>query len=61
MTECLEKAGKEYKFVNYDDDMHGLHPQDYKIINYLFVSDSSGSGSVTAGESDFCILAQINL
>lgn len=32
MTECLEKAGKEYKFVNYDDDMHGLHPQDFDII-----------------------------
>lgn len=32
MTECLEKAGKEYKFVNYDDNIHGLHPQDFDII-----------------------------
>lgn len=32
MVECLEKAGKEYKFVNYDDNIHGLHPQDFDII-----------------------------
>lgn len=32
MAKCLEKAGKEYKFVSYDDDVHGLHPEDFATI-----------------------------
>ena len=32
MVKSLEKAGKEYKFVSYEDDVHGLHPEDFSII-----------------------------
>lgn len=32
MVEALEEAGKVYKFVSYEDDMHGLHPEDFAII-----------------------------
>ena len=32
MVQALEEAGKEYKFVSYEDDVHGLHPEDLQII-----------------------------
>ena len=32
MVTALEEAGKEYKFISYDDDVHGLHPEDFQII-----------------------------
>ena len=32
MMEALEEAGKEYKFISYEDDVHGLHPEDFSII-----------------------------
>ena len=32
MVQALEMAGKEYKFVSYEDDIHGLHPEDFSII-----------------------------
>ena len=32
MTKALEEAGKEYKFISYEDDVHGLHPEDFSII-----------------------------
>ncbi len=32
MAECMENAGKEYKLVSYEDDVHGLHPQDFEMI-----------------------------
>lgn len=32
MVEELERAGKEYKFITYEDDVHGLHPEDFEII-----------------------------
>lgn len=32
MVEELKKVGKEYKFISYEDDMHGLHPEDFSII-----------------------------
>ena len=32
MVEALEEAGKEYKFISYEDDVHGLHPEDFSII-----------------------------
>ena len=32
MAQCLEEAGKEYKFISYEDDVHGLHPEDFDII-----------------------------
>ena len=32
MIQALEDAGKEYKFVSYEDDVHGLHPEDQQII-----------------------------
>ena len=31
-VEALEEAGKEYKFISYEDDVHGLHPEDFSII-----------------------------
>lgn len=32
MASCMESAGKEYKLVTYEDDVHGLHPEDFEII-----------------------------
>ena len=32
MAEALKKAGKEYKFISYEDDVHGLHQEDFTII-----------------------------
>lgn len=32
LVAALEKAGKEYKFVSYDDDVHGPHNGDREII-----------------------------
>lgn len=32
MAECLKEAGKEYRLVTYEDDEHGLHPEDFDII-----------------------------
>lgn len=32
MVSCLEEADKEYKLVTYDDNVHGLHPEDFEII-----------------------------
>lgn len=32
MVKCLEEEKKEYKFVTYEDDIHGLHPEDFEII-----------------------------
>lgn len=32
MTKALEEVGKEYKFICYEDDVHGLHPEDFSII-----------------------------
>lgn len=32
MVQALEEGGKEYKFVSYEDDVHGLHPEDLQII-----------------------------
>ena len=32
MVQKLEEAGKEYKFVSYDDDVHGTHQEDLDII-----------------------------
>ena len=32
MTKALEEAGKEYKLISYEDDVHGLHPDDFSII-----------------------------
>ena len=32
MVTALAEAGKEYKFVSYEDDVHGLHPEDFPII-----------------------------
>lgn len=32
MAQCLEAERKEYKFISYEDDVHGLHPEDFQII-----------------------------
>lgn len=32
MAESLEKAGKEYKLITYDDDFHGFHEEDLNVI-----------------------------
>ena len=32
MVQCLEEAGKEYKFVSYEDGVHGTRPEDREII-----------------------------
>lgn len=32
MVDCLEKESKEYKFISYEDNVHGLHPEDFSII-----------------------------
>lgn len=32
MAQCLDKYGKEYKLVSYEDDVHGLHQEDFDII-----------------------------
>lgn len=32
MAQCLCNAGKEYQFVTYEDDVHGLHSEDFEII-----------------------------
>lgn len=32
MIECLEDAQMEYKLVTYEDNVHGLHPEDFEII-----------------------------
>ena len=32
MAQCLKEAGKEYKLVTYEDDVHGGHPEDFDII-----------------------------
>lgn len=36
MAECLEAASKEYKFISYEDDVHGFHPEDFEIIMEWF-------------------------
>lgn len=36
MAEALEKAGKEYKIVSHEDNVHGLHPEDFAIIMEWF-------------------------
>lgn len=36
MVNCLEEAGKEYKLVTYDDNVHGMHPEDFEIIMEWF-------------------------
>lgn len=33
MVQKLEEAGKEYKFVSYDDNVHGPHQEDIYIIS----------------------------
>ena len=32
MVQALDAAGKEYKFVRYEDDVHGGRPEDFQII-----------------------------
>ena len=32
MANALDEAEKEYKFVTYEDDVHGLHTEDFEII-----------------------------
>ena len=32
MAKALKEAGKEYEFISYEDDVHGLHPEDFSII-----------------------------
>ena len=32
MAQCLKEAGKEYKLVTYEDDVHGVHPEDFDSI-----------------------------
>lgn len=32
LVAALEAAGKEYRFVSYDDDVHGSHPEDWAIV-----------------------------
>lgn len=32
MVHCLEEADKEYKFISYEDDLHGFHPEDFEVI-----------------------------
>lgn len=32
MVQALENAGKEYRFVSYEDNVHGTHPEDQQII-----------------------------
>ncbi len=32
MAQSLQAAGKEYQLVSYEDDVHGLHPEDLKTI-----------------------------
>lgn len=32
MVECLKEAGIEHKFITYEDDVHGLHQEDFEII-----------------------------
>lgn len=32
MVQMLEKSGKEYKFITYEDNVHGLHAEDFSII-----------------------------
>ena len=32
LVQCLEDAGKEYKLVTYEDDLHESHPEDWEII-----------------------------
>ncbi len=32
MAKALEESGKEYKFISYEDDVHGTHPEDFSII-----------------------------
>lgn len=32
MANALEDAEKEYTFVTYEDDVHGLHPEDFELI-----------------------------
>lgn len=32
MAKCLKEAGKEYKFVTYDDETHGFHQEDLEVI-----------------------------
>ncbi len=36
MEKSLQMAGKEYEFVSYEDDVHGLHPEDFAIIMNWF-------------------------
>ena len=40
MVDCLEKESKEYKFISYEDNVHGLHPEDFSIIMEWFGSIS---------------------
>ena len=39
MVQCLEDAGKEYKFVSYDDAVHGIRAEDVAIIAEWFGLD----------------------
>lgn len=32
MVKMLEESGKEYKFITYEDNVHGLHTEDFSII-----------------------------
>ena len=32
MVNALETSKKEYKFVSYEDNVHGLHAEDFQII-----------------------------
>jgi len=36
LVQCLDAAGKEYKFVSYDDAVHGLRDADAAIIGEWF-------------------------
>lgn len=36
MAEALETAGKEYKFITYEDNVHGMHREDAAIIAEWF-------------------------
>ena len=36
MVDCLEKESKEYKFISYEDNVHGLHLEDFSVIMEWF-------------------------
>lgn len=36
MIQCLQNAGKEYQFITHEDNVHGLHPEDFDTIMEWF-------------------------